>query len=237
MLKRLEQQAVRADLAAVDGLLGSRTEAEDPVGWLQFSRRKEMLEQQLSAPSEVSSSAAVGLFFAGRPVFGSRGIAAEFGARAVEQFQAVVSTKHATQEGPIGSRGPIPQRDRSKLMITEVARGSFGFILEEAEGPQLVESPLRQTVDEVVDLIYRTAAPDEEAFEAFTEAVDNRVLGSLKGFFRLLDEAGATVRIVEEQREFTLARDAVERARERTESLVIDEQERRSLPLAGKQKI
>jgi hypothetical protein len=228
MLRRLEREGIRADLAAVESLLGIRTEQEDPVGWLQFSQRKAMLEEQLAqAADDLSTSAAVGLFFGGRPVLGSRGIAADFGAKALEQFQAVVATKHAAQEGPVGSRGPVAQRDRSQLMITDVARGSFGFVLEEVDGEQLVDTPLRHTLDEVIDAIYRVSAPDEEAFEAVIEAVDNRVLNSLRSFFKLIDDAGATMRIVEEQRDFTLLRDAVERARERTESLEITDDEKR----------
>ena len=40
MLKKLEVDALKADLAAVTALLAARTEDDDPVGWLQLSGRQ-----------------------------------------------------------------------------------------------------------------------------------------------------------------------------------------------------
>lgn len=70
---------------------------------------------------------------------------------------------------------------------------------------------------------FRIASPDQEAFEGVTENVDNRVLGALRAFFKTLDDAGATVRLVENEREFTLRRDEISLARERTENATLEE--------------
>ena len=40
MVKRLELEALKADLAAVEVLLSERSQAEDPSGWLQYAQRK-----------------------------------------------------------------------------------------------------------------------------------------------------------------------------------------------------
>jgi len=46
MTDRVRMDWLGADLAAVEALLAGRTEEEDPVGWLQFSaRREERLEE------------------------------------------------------------------------------------------------------------------------------------------------------------------------------------------------
>jgi hypothetical protein len=111
-------------------------------------------------------------------------------------------------------------------MITDIARGSFGFVLEEINQDQFVESPLKHVVDGVVDLIYQTSAPDEEAFDSFIEEVDPRVLASLRTFFQILDSEGATMKIVEDQREFSLSRESVARARSRTDTIEIIESEK-----------
>jgi hypothetical protein len=227
MLKRLERDAAKADLAAVESLLAARTEAEDPVGWLQFSQRREQLERELADLEQApSTNAEVGLFFGGRPVIGSYGIIAEFGAKALEEFQTLVSSTSAAQERPLGARGPVPQRDTTQLLLTDVARGSFGFILQKTDKIPLVDSSLKDVIGMALDLVYRVASPDEEAFESVAEAVDDRVLGSLRQFFKILDDAGATVRLVEDRREFTLERKDVELARERTETLRWDDRER-----------
>ncbi|MGY4476327.1 hypothetical protein [Bradyrhizobium sp. USDA 3364] len=229
MIRKLEIDAARADLAAVEGLLARRSRVTDPVGWMQFSKRKEEIETQLAKlHGTPATGAAVALFFGGLPVFGSRGIKAEFGTKAVGQFQDVVTKRFAEYQGPIGSRGPTKQADQTAMMITDVARGSFGFVLEEVErdDQHLVESPLRLIVDDVLDLIYQTSAPDEEAFNAFVESVDPRVLTSLRTFFQTLDNEGATMRIVEDEREFSLPREAISRARGRTDTLQMTEDAR-----------
>lgn len=226
MLKRLESDAAKADLAAVEALLGDRSPEEDPVGYLQFSKRAEALTRRIEELESVPSTGAeVGLFFGGRPVVGSHGILAEFGAKAVAEFQNLVSSAYAAVDGALGARGPVPQRDRTQLLITDVARGSFGFILQQADAPQLVDSPLKGVLSHSLDLLFRAASPDQEAFDRLAETVDGRVLASLCAFFKLVDDAGATVRLVEGGREFTLRREDVELARERTEHVSFEENE------------
>ena len=79
MLKKLEADTLKADLAAVTALLAARTEDDDPVGWLQFSSRKADLETELARTEAAPETrAAVGLFFGGRPVLGSKGYCGEF---------------------------------------------------------------------------------------------------------------------------------------------------------------
>src|SRR3546814_912225 len=191
---------------------------------MQFSRRLEDLNRRLrEIEAAPSTSAGVGLFFGGRPVVGSYGIQAEFGAKAVAEFQTLVSNTFAAAEGTLGARGPVPQRDRTQLMLTDIARGSFGFILEQSEDPELVDSAMKEVLGRAVDLVFRVASPDQETFESIAEDVDSRVFGSLTAFFKMLDDAGATLRIVDDRQEFTLHREEVGLARERTESATLHE--------------
>lgn len=227
MLKRLEREATKADIAAIEALLNARTPDEDPIGYLQFSKRiaaltKRLKELEVTGPT----GAEIGLFFGGKPVIGSHGIMAEFGTKAVSEFQNLVSSTFAAAEGALGARGPVPQRDRTQLLLTDVARGSFGFILQQADEQQLIDSPMKEVVSRTVDLVFRVSSPDHEAFEDISDRVDSRVLGSLKSFFKILDDAGATVRFVEDEREFTLHRSEIQLARERTENATLEETEK-----------
>jgi hypothetical protein len=228
MLKRLEADGIRADLAAVTGLLSRRTREADPVGWMQFLSRKEHLECQLAELQSGASEpgAAVAVYFGGRPVIGSTGILASFSSQAVEKFQGLISSGLAAFERPLSDFGPIPQRDRSQMMITDVTRGSFGFVLEPAvlddanSGVQMAEA-----VDSICDLLYRAGSPDEESFsEAFGEK-DGRIVDQVAAFFRLLDDAGATLRLVDETRDFVLQRSDISLARARTDTLRSEEEQ------------
>lgn len=230
MLKKLEVDVLRADLAAVTALLAGRTEDDDPVGWLQLSSRKADIENELNQiEATPETKATVGLFFGGRPVFGSRGITAGFAGKAIDRYQDLVAKRYAALEsGPLGDRGRMPiSSSNAKMLITEVARGSFGFVLEEAaETSSLFDTPIKKAVDDVSELIHRLSIADEEGFDAVVDTLDNRLLASLKDFFRTLDEAGATLKLVENQKEYVLQREDVERARARVDSMdEIGEQE------------
>jgi len=48
-------------------------------------------------------------------------------------------------------------------------------------------------------------------------------LGCLQSFFRLLNDSGATLRIVEDRREFSLRPDMIARAKERTDAMNVEE--------------
>ncbi|CAO4149192.1 hypothetical protein LPLAFNJD_LOCUS2883 [Methylorubrum aminovorans] len=224
MAKRLELETLRADLAAVEGLLARRSRERDPVGHFQFQQRKELLEQQLRELDTVDEPlAAVGLFFAGRPVLGSRGIKADFGTQAISSFQSVVSSRFAAESGPVGQRGRTRHRDRSQLIIKDVVRGSFGFVLEEAAGDTDGSPCLKPALDDVVSIIYSSAKGDQADFNEITDVQDAQVLNSVKSFFELLDNQGASVRLVEGNRDFTISRDEVSRARARTANLEVNE--------------
>ena len=231
MLKKLEVDALKADLAAVTALLAARTKDDDPVGWLQFSSRKADLEAAINRTEAIpDTKAAVALFFGGRPVLGSKGIEANFAGKAIDRYQDLVAKRYAALElGPLGDRGRIPAASttKAKMLITEVARGSFGFVLEEAaETLPLLDTPLKKVVDEISQLIHRLSVAGDEGFETIVDALDNRLLASLKEFFNTLDDAGATLRLVGDHKEYVLQREDVERARTRVDLMEeIDEQE------------
>ena len=106
--------------------------------------------------------------------------------------------------------------------MTDVVRGSFGFVLQASE-PANGDAVLKQVVDEVADTLSRMAASDDALFDEASAGVDNRQLGALKEFFKLLDDEGASLRVVEGERDFELTTQAVQRARRRAEGLVIED--------------
>ena len=111
-------------------------------------------------------------------------------------------------------------------MVTQVAKGSFGFILDEVSDQlEITETALKHTVDYVLDLINASAQPDDETFEKLIESLDKRVLQSLKDFFITLDKAHSTMRLVGDNQEYSLDSNWIHRARQRTEATEIDEDE------------
>lgn len=229
MLPQLERQFLQADLAQVQALLEQCSPDEDPIEHFQYAQRVQMLQGKLAEmPSLiVSAPAGAALFFGGRPVLGSQGIKASFSSQAIDQFQKIVSQRFAAHEqGPLASKGRVPLCGETQLLVTDVVRGSFGFVLQapEAEASANGETTLKTVVDEVAVTLSRMSSSDEALFDQAAAELDDRQIGTLQAFFKLLDSEGASLRLVEGERDFELDRAAVSRARERVEGLVIADQ-------------
>jgi hypothetical protein len=226
MPNKLRIDAARSELSSVEELLQQAISYGDPVGELQFKYKKSELESELKdLLSQEEMSASVALFFGGKPVFGSRGINADFAGKALSDFQDIIFKFFASLEfGQLGSRGKTAFTRNSQLMITQVAKGSFGFILDElSEQLTLTESSLKVTVEKAVKLIEDSAAQDQTNFDDSLKDLDHRTLVSLKNFFIDLDKNDATIRLVEGEKDFQLDEQAIKRARNRTENTSIDE--------------
>ena len=228
MPHKLRLDGLQAEISTVDKLIEQATTYGDVIAEYQLTKRKQLLYNEIVELQETKEkTASVALFFGGKPVFGSRGIAAEFAGSVLELFQDLVSKLFSqTEIGGLGERGIIPLKDASRLMVTEVHRGSFGFILDEmSDQMELADTSLKHIIEEVAKLLERTASPNELEFEEAVEVLDSRTLMALKDFFMKLDTNNATLRLVEDVVDFTLDEVSIHRGRQRTESTSINETE------------
>lgn len=226
-MKQLELQALSADREAVRRLLGAISE-KDPIGRLSFEGRLASIEaeiQKLDASHETTGS--VALMFAGAPVFGSRSIDAEFATTIVKSFQDLVAKRISSEEfGRMGARGKVKERTASALAIKELVRGSLGFILEEnTRNEQVTDTPIKKAIDDVTAVIEQASAVDAAEFNSTLEDLDPRLLGSLREFFKALDDGGASVRIVESERDANLDFASVHRGRVRVETTEVEDRD------------
>lgn len=226
-LRKLERDRLQAELATVSQMLDQFSD-EDVVMRIGLEDRQNELrdavaELEAEGPDRTASTA---LYFGGRPVIGSRGIESEFGSRAVAMFQDLVAKQFAHETGGLGQRGIVPNKAATRLHITNVVRGSFGFMLEELSSQDpLFETALKDSVDHVSNLIAAFAEDDEDRFEIAVAEVDERVLATTKDFFGHMRQAGATFRIVTGERDRSMSADDIERAERRATTTTISDGE------------
>lgn len=226
-MKKLRRDSLLADREAVKQVLGTISN-DDPLGLMSFEARLEEIEQEIaSLDHTVDARAEIALTFAGEPVEGSRAIDADFSAKVLSTFQDLVTKRVANVEfGALGGRGPVRMRADSSLSIRELVRGSMGFVLEEADSQSpLFASATRAAIDEVADIIASTASTQDTEFESAVEALDPRLLGSLREFFHVLDERRAVIRMVEGDHDYKLDAAAVRRGRQRVDMIEINEED------------
>lgn len=141
--------------------------------------------------------ARVRLTFRGRPVVGTHGIFAAFGAGAIERFSKAVALLAAGQGAQIGARGPIPYRESNELLVVGPALGSFGFELEEYQTPgphpelELdLPTPVAVALGQAQALLAGAAGTDDELAEA-ASGVDPRARGAVQEFLSHIAGQGA----------------------------------------------
>lgn len=226
-LSKLAKDEMRAEIASLGGLIAS-LKPSDILTKMSLEAKQTSLQQTLAGLGDAveSATASVALFFGGRPVVGSKSIDSRFGTAAVSTFQDLVAKIQTQADGGLGKRGPIPDIGEKSLHITDVARGSFGFILEEVvEQATIVESPLHSAVDAASDLLQSLAQGSDDNFEEVVAGYDERVLAAAAAFVTTLRTFGATARVVANDSEFRLTSEAVDLAVARAKTTTIKEDE------------
>jgi hypothetical protein len=226
-LRKMDRDRLLAEAASIARMLEALSD-EDAVMRMGLEDRLEELREGVAEAegARLEHTASAALFFGGAPVVGSRGIESEFGAKAVGVFQDLVAKQFAFETGGLGQRGIVPNKAATRLHITNVVRGSFGFMLEEIDNQTgLVDSPLKDSVDHVADLIGAFGDDDEERFQTAIEDIDERVLGTTREFFALMRLNGATFRIVNGERDRAFSLPLIERAERRATTTTVTDSE------------
>lgn len=197
----------------------AESSGDDPLmAFAIESRRKSLVEKLDAAPPEPSTPRAV-LFFAGPPVFGSKGIDAKFAAAALEPFLEMVKTQYSAQKhGSVGARGRRRGEAEARLFLTGLPRGSFGLELSqpEPEDPGSAEELSRALV-RLTDVIY-SAGENDERFALSLDNVSPRVLPRLTEFLGVVNAAQANLGMESGDLKIELPPERVARAFERLES-------------------
>ena len=182
-MDRQEYEWLRSGIGKLDELL-ALTPAEAVIDRMSLESERERIVAKLDTFTPPARWPATALLtFDGYPVRGRRGIDAAFAHQALEKYELSVASAGASIVGTLPDRGRIPNRERYRLLITNVATGSFGFEIEEANptyGPD--PSPTEHGLEQVHTLLKVSAETDDETFAS----VHPRVLSNLHGFLKVL---------------------------------------------------
>lgn len=228
MAVKLSRDVLQSDLAAIQRLL-DRVGVKDPLARITLSQRKEVIERELAQlEADRATVGTVLLSFEGGPVRGSYAIDADFAGRALQDYQELIAKQLAASDsGGLAQRGPVPDRQVSRLNVTNVVHGSFGFLLEEdrEDEPQMFDSAVKQAISKVSDLFSTVTSPDPAGFFEALDSVDPRVFISLRKFIEDLYREGSSMKVYEEDRALNFDVYAVNTARERMHAVEVTDDE------------
>lgn len=227
----LSIEALEADRRYVKRQLGEADGSPWGTARLMWQNRLAEIDQQIAALSAARSNyATVAVIFDGNPVIGFGDIRLDFTADALDSYQKLVSltlaTRLAREELP--QRGPLPGADQSRLFIRDLVRGSMGFILEEIvpDQSEAFPTPLKDAVESTTQLLTTLSGGSDEDFEATLEGTQPRLVSAVQRFAKVLYEAGASTRIVGDERRLSLSTDDVGRLSRRLSEVEVAEEVR-----------
>jgi hypothetical protein len=140
------------------------------------------------------------LTFRGRPVFGSRGVSADFATSAAGLFTDAFSAVAAGVEENLRYMGPIPDKEKNQLLITGTAIGSFGFEfelpqahLDENNQPEFPLGPNRpeEAMEKLEKLFQVAAEGSDDDIAELVDEIHPRAVKKAADFLSYLSEQEA----------------------------------------------
>jgi hypothetical protein len=228
MVRKLTRASIESQISGLRALIDSLDENDD-LGRVSLEGRLEDLQESLERlGDEIRTTGSVLLSFEGGPVTGSKGVDAEFAANVLHDYQELIAKQMAAADtGGLAQRGPVPSKDLARLNVTGVVHGSFGFQLEEraSDEPQLVDSAVKRSIEEVDRLLVAFASNNYDDFSQALAIVDRRVFITVKSFFESLYRDSAALKIIEEDRSMSFDQRAVIVARDRISGVEVEDNE------------
>lgn len=163
----------------------TRMSLQSRLGMLA-ERTKEAIVEAVAAVSKIT--------FRGQPVVGQEGIYSDFALKAMAAFTDSIAVLAASFTNPLAPVGPVPDRDQNQFLITGVAKGSFGFVLEEKPQGQLAldpVTPVSQAVEKFQEVVESTKHADDEQLTESIAGLDRRALDKIRTFLETLNDNGA----------------------------------------------
>ena len=229
MTQATKRQYLAAEKAALENLVATLHEDSvlERIG-LQ-SRLNEVTAELALLPEATERTAEAELVFYGEPVHGREGIDARFTSAVIAAYQDLIA-KTLAAKSELHAMGRIPDAHLSRLHVTDVVHGSFGFHFQElAVQESFGETPLFAASEEAAYLI-DAAGSDDETFVDVVADLNPRVHDAVRNFFTTIVNAGATFRLstATMTSEFT-----TERLHAAVERVTIERREEADQPLPG----
>ncbi|MDR0743410.1 MAG: hypothetical protein LBF05_03525 [Tannerella sp.] len=168
---------------------------ENVIDRMSFETRLKTAKEELARLPQGEGAASARLIFRGKPVFGTHGILADFGAKAAALFSDVFSMVISDTNETLSDSGPIPGRDALPLLITGTAVGSFGFEFElppkeNSLFPDLVDSS-ENAVKKIKNLFRLAAEGSDDDITEHIADMHHRTITKIHEFLNFMVQQGA----------------------------------------------
>ncbi len=190
-----------------------------------YERRLQRAEEMLTHFGNEDTPQSMTITFKGKPVRGTEGIYADFAGEATSALSDLYATLVANLKGLMAATtGPVPEGDKHQLVITGVAKGSFGFTLElprEIASQQLSlfgETPSATTQAHALleNVLFQAIQGDDENLSESLIGLETRTIKKIYDFFDIMQKNDALFSFKSRHREICASStNDIKRARQR----------------------
>ena len=203
-----EYIAVSSEIKELEALL-AEIPPENAIDRMGLTARLESAQSLIAGTAQDQLAHKARLTFRGKPVYGSHGIAADFAAKAASAFTDAVAAAAAGFSETMQYMGPIPDKQKNKLLITGTAIGSFGFELEvpPQDNDELFQEQSRTEValTKLQDLLRLSAEGSDDEVAEIVEVLHPRAVKKVADFLDYVVQQGASCAVEFKERFFRFA--------------------------------
>jgi hypothetical protein len=199
-----QHNVISSEIAELEQILATMPPTE-VIARISFESRLRSAKAALAAIVNSPLAKKAKLTFRGRPVFGSHGIAADFGTKAAGAFSDAFAAVAAGLSESLQYMGPIPDKAKNQLLITGTAIGSFGFEFElPPKKDDLFPDAGRtdEALQKLQDLLRISAEGSDDAMAELVEEIHPRAVRKVSDFVGYLVQQQALCGLEFEDRFF-----------------------------------
>ncbi|WP_272521101.1 hypothetical protein [Providencia sp. PROV202] len=157
----------------------------DVISRMSLEYRLSQLDEEIeNANLNIHSPAKAVITFKGDPVLGTVGISSTFGAKILKAFNSAIAQVSTSLTSVTGTHRIEP------MIITGIAKGSFGFVLEEpARGDVLdfdEKSITSLSLEKTYKILSSAISGDDELLANELEAIDENSIKKIREFIDIL---------------------------------------------------
>lgn len=228
MLRQSRASLLRAESAEVERMLSGLSPKSITARFSLEAKRQQLQDELSQLEGEPNTTAVVRLLFMGVPVRGTLAIDAAFASNALCAYQELIAKAVTSRNGARKRKKKgAAVINKAPFYLTGVARGSFGFVLEENKdaNPQLslVDTALKLVVNDVSEKMVVFGDLDEEPYTQLVGELTKPVFLAIRKFFGILHKYQAELKIEEDDQRVVFTGAQIALAHERAEATSIDE--------------
>ncbi len=189
-----QYQMLASEIAQVEEILQELPQDR----WLErssFESRLKSLKEEIAKVEQIPVRHKAVITFRGSPVFGTHGILVDFASKASGALNGAVASIAASLDENLRYMGPIPDRDKNRLLITNIARGSFGFELEVPNSGEETliqeETNASKALEKLVELFENSLNDNEEHLSELVQEIHPRAVKKVVEFLDTLKNNNA----------------------------------------------